>query len=100
MSEDKPDWNARFAEDYAAHREARAKRLAEAKAAAAGTGKEPFERVRFRELYARLRPDDVTKYTPWETLLKESEYDYYVEFPDQKTLEEFIRHQDWLDGFG
>jgi hypothetical protein len=100
MSEDKKDWNAIFAEEYAAHKGTRAQELAEAKQAAADSGKEPFDHARFRELYEKLRADDVTQYTPWDTLLEESERDYYVGFPDQKTLEEFIRHQDWLDGFG
>ncbi len=100
MSEDKKDWNAIFAADYAAQKETKAQELAEARKAAARSRKEPFDRARFRELYIKLRPDDVTKYTPWETLFEESEFDYYVRFPDQMTLEEFIRHQDWLDGFG
>ncbi len=99
MSEEKKDWNAMFAEEYSEQQQARAKRLAEAKATAEGTKKEPFNERLFRSLYKKLRPDDVDKYTVWKTVLKESEYEYYVTYPDQMTLEEYIRHQDWLDGW-
>jgi hypothetical protein len=42
----------------------------------------------------------VSEHTAWESLLNEAEYDYYVSFPDKMTLEEFIKHQKWLDGWG
>jgi len=99
MSEDKKDWNAIFAERKAASDNARAQKLAEAKKAAEGTEKESFDRRRFKKLYKSLRPDDVDKHTVWKNLLIESEYDYYVGCPDKKTLEEFIQHQNWLDGW-
>ena len=99
MSEDKKDWNAWFAERMDAHKKARAKNLAEAKKAAEGTEKEPFDRVRFKELYTTLCPSEVHEFTSWEPLFIESEYDYYVSFPDQMTLEEFIEHEIWMDGW-
>jgi hypothetical protein len=71
--------------------------LAEAKAAAAGTDKEPFDADMFREIYQRLNPYD--KYIPWDTLLKEAEHDYYVKAKDKKTLEDFVKYMNWLDGF-
>ena len=99
MSEEKTDWNAYFAERMAEHKKERAKKLAEAKKAAEGTTKEPFDRVRFEELYRTLAPASVTEHTPWETLFSESEYEYYVNYPDQKTLAEYIEHQEWEDGY-
>lgn len=99
MSEEKTDWNAEFKERMAEHLKAKAERLAKAKEAAKGTGKEPYSRRRFKQLYIKLRPHDVDKYTPWETLLEESEYEYYVMYPDHKTLEQYIKYQDWVDGY-
>ncbi len=99
MSEDKNDWNANFAERKAAADKAKAKKLVEAKEAAAGTEKEPFEQARFKKLYITLNPSDVDQYTAWESLLKEAEYDYYVRSPDKMTLKEYIQYQTWLDGW-
>ena len=96
----KKDWNAFFAEQKKAQDEAKANTLAEAKKAAKGTGKEPFDRRRFKKLYTKLNPDDVVTHAVWKSLLVESEYDYYVRCPDKNTLEEFIKYQDWVDGFG
>ncbi len=100
MASEEKDWNAIFAERKAEHDATRAKELAEAKTAAEGTDKEPFNREQFQTLYSSLNPDDVSQHTVWESLLNEAEYDYYVSFPDKMTLEEFIKHQKWLDGWG
>jgi hypothetical protein len=97
-SEEKKDWNALFAERKAAQDAEKASALAQAKTAAEGTAKEPFDADRFREIYARLNTTD--QYTAWETLLSEAEYDYYVSFSDKMSLQEFIEHQKWLDGWG
>ena len=94
------DWNAFFAEQKAARDLERAQRLSEAKAAAAHTDKEPFNARRFKKLYKRLNPDDVDRFTPWETLLEESEYDYYVTQKDKNNLEEYVKYLRWLQGFG
>ena len=99
MSEEKKDWNAWFAQQKAERDGERVRKLAEAREAAERRGKEPFDRRRFRELHAALNPDEALPDSVWETLLTESEYDYYVGYPDQLTLEEFIRHQRYLDGF-
>jgi hypothetical protein len=100
MSEQEKDWNDIFAERKSVSDASRAKGLAEAKAAAEGTDKEIFDREQFQVLYSSLNPDDVHQHTVWENFLSEAEYDYYVRFPDQLTLEEFIKHQKWLDGWG
>ena len=99
MSEGK-DWNAIFAEEMAARDLERTQELSNAKEAAANTGKEPFNARRFKKLYKRLNSDDVDKYTPWETLLKESEYDYYVVQKDKMNLEEYVKYLKWLQGWG
>jgi hypothetical protein len=99
MSEAK-DWNKIFAEQLAARNLERAQRLAEAKTAAKGTDKEPFSARKFKKLYEKLNPDDVDKFTPWDTLIEESEYDYYVTNADKLSLEEFVKHLKWLQGFG
>lgn len=97
-SEGKKDWNAIFSEQKAAADAVKAQELADAIARAQGTSKEPFDVDRFREIYARLNTTD--QYTAWETLLSEAEYDYYVSFSDKMSLQEFIEHQKWLDGWG
>lgn len=94
------DWNAIFAERKAARDRERARRLAAARDSAARTGKEPFDGERFRELYVRLRPDDVEAHAVWETLVREAEYDYYVQHPEIMTLEALIEHMKWLEGWG
>ncbi|MDP6289820.1 MAG: hypothetical protein QF586_06325 [Arenicellales bacterium] len=78
MASEEKDWNAIFAERKAEHDATRAKELAEAKTAAEGTDKEPFNREQFQTLYSSLNPDDVSQHTVWESLLNEAEYDYYV----------------------
>ena len=99
MSE-KKDWNAYFAELKAERDLERSQTLSKAKAAAEHTDKEPFNARRFKKLYKRLNSDDVDKFTPWDTLLEESEYDYYVVQTDKKSLEEYVKHLRWLQGFG
>jgi len=98
MSEEK-DWNAWFAELKDDRDSERADKLSNAKAAAAGTKKEPFNAKKFREIYTKLDDYGVDENTPWETLLEESEYDYYVNNPDILSLEEFVKHLIWQDGF-
>lgn len=98
MSE-KEDWNKIFAERKAAQDLERAEKLRKAKSAARFTRKERFKVRKFKNLYMRLNPDDVDELTPWETLIKESEYDYYVNQKDFKNLEEYVKHLIWLDGF-
>ncbi len=99
MSE-KTDWNAYFAEQKAAQDLERSQALSKAKAAAEQTDKEPFNARRFKKLYKKLNPDDVDKLTPWKTLLEESERDYYVTQKDIITLEDYVKHLVWLQGFG
>ncbi len=99
MSE-KQDWNKYFAEQKAAQDIERSEKLSTAKAAAAHTDKEPFKARKFKQLYTRLNPDDVDKHTPWDTLIRESEYDYYVTNADKISLEEFVKQLKWLQGFG
>lgn len=94
------DWNALFAHRYAAQKVRRAQALAAAKANARDTDKEGFDRDRFRALYSRVNADAVDQYTPWETLLAEAEYDYYVGSHGKTTLEAYVLHQRWLDGWG
>ena len=98
MSEEK-DWNAIFAERLALQQLERAENLKKAKEAAKNTGKEPFNRDKFISLYIKYNKDDINELTPWETILKESEYDYYVTTKNKMTLEEYIKYQLWLDGF-
>lgn len=97
---EKKDWNAIFAERKAVRDLERSQTLSKAKAAAAGTKKEPFDADRFRKVYIRLNSDDVDEFTPWETLIKEAEYDYYVTQADKMGLEEFVTHLKWLQGWG
>lgn len=99
MPEEKKDWNAYFKEQYAAQQRDKAQKLKQAKAAAKGTPKEPFNAKRFEALYRRLAPYSVSEYTSWESLIKESEYDYYVMHKDIMTLEELVKHLEWMDGF-
>ena len=99
MSE-KKDWNAIFAERKNARDFERSQALSKAKADAEHTDKEPFDAKRFKKLYKRLNPDDVDMFTPWKTMIKESEYDYYVAQKDKKTLEEYVKYLVWLQGFG
>ncbi len=94
------DWNAIFDEMMAARDLERSQTLSKAKAAAAYTDKEPFDADRFRALYIRLNSECVSQFTAWETLLKESEYDYYVTQTDKMSLEEFVIHLGWLEGWG
>lgn len=94
------DWNAIFAKEMATHILERSQTLSKAKAAAAHTNKELFDADRFKQLYIRLNSDDVNEYTPWETLIKESEYDYYVVETDKMNLEEFVIYLKWLQGWG
>ena len=98
MSKEK-DWNAWLAEQIAERDRERAEKLSKAKAAAAGTAKEPFEATKFKEIYTRLDTYGVDEHTPWETLFKESEYEYYVNKPDILSLEELVKHLLWQDGF-
>ena len=93
------DWNAWLAEQIAERDRVRAEKLSKAKAAAVGTEKEPFDAEKFREIYTRLDTYGVDKYTPWETLFKESEYEYYVDKPEIQSLEELVEHLLWQDGF-
>jgi hypothetical protein len=74
--------------------------LAAAKKAAEGTGKEVFDPDRFRAVYKKLNAMDVGPYTPWDTLIRESEYDYYVSYKDKMTLEELVEHIKYIQGFG
>jgi hypothetical protein len=97
MSEEK-DWNAWFAEQKAERDRECAEKLRRAKAAA-GTTKEPFDAEKLKEIYTRLNTYGVDEYTPWETLFKESEYEYYVNKPDILSLEELVKHLLWQDGF-
>ena len=97
---DAKDWNAIFAERKALRDSERARTLSEAKAAAARTDKEPFDATTFKALYARLNPDDANALTPWKTLLEEAEYDYYVTQTDKMSLEDFVKHLKWLEGWG
>jgi hypothetical protein len=94
------DWNAIFAERKAERDLDRSKKLSKAKDAAAQTDKEPFDTDRFKEVYTRLNSDDVDEFTPWETLVKEAEYDYYVTQADKMKLEDFVTHLKWLQGWG
>jgi len=54
LASEEKDWNAIFAERKAEHDATRAKELAEAKTAAEGTDKEPFNREQFQTLYSSL----------------------------------------------
>ena len=99
MSEAK-DWNKIFGERKAAQDLERAEKLRKAKSAAWFTTKERFKVRKFKKLYIRLNPEEVDGLTPWETLIKESEYDYYVVQKDMKKLEDYVKHLVWLDGFG
>jgi len=94
------DWNKIFAERKAARDVERSQILSNAKAKAAGTNKEPFSVGKFKKLYIQLNPDDVDKHSPWNTLLQEAEYDYYVTQSDKTTLEDFVKHMKWLQGWG
>jgi hypothetical protein len=97
---EKTDWNAYFRERKAAQDLERSQALSKAKAAAAHTDKEPFDARRFKKIYKRLNPSDLDEVTSWKSMLKESEYDYYVNQKDKNTLEEYIEYLRWLEGFG
>lgn len=99
MSEEH-DCNEIFAERMAARDLERAEKLRKAKSAAWFTGKERFKVRKFKKLYLRLNPDDVDELTPWDTLIRESEYDYYVVQKDITKLREYVKHLVWHDGFG
>lgn len=94
------DWNAIFAERKAKQDNEHSQALSNAKLLAANTDKEPFDVDRFKKLYIKLNSDDIDKFTPWETLLKEAEYDYYVTQADKMSLEEFVKYLRWLQGWG
>lgn len=96
---EKKDWNAEFAERKAVRDRERTEKLSKAKAAAAATTKEPFDATKLKEIYTRLDTYGVDEHTPWETLIKESEYEYYVNKPGILTLEELVKHLLWQDGF-
>jgi hypothetical protein len=100
MSEENKDWNALFKERYAAQQRDKAQRLKEAKAAAAGTSKEPFNARKFKKLYIKLNGYGLDEHTPWETIIKESEYNYYVLHKDIVTLEALVKHIAWMEGYG
>ena len=100
MPSDKRDWNVVFASRKRTQDAQRTAELAVAREAAQATGKEPFDPARFRELYAQINADDIDAYTPWDTILKESEYLYYVTFAELMTLIDLIEHMRHLDGWG
>ena len=100
MTSDKRDWNAVFTARKRAQDMHRVEELSVAREAAQATGKEPFDPARFRELYAQINADDIDAYTPWDTILKESEYLYYVTFAELMTLADLIEHMRHLDGWG
>jgi hypothetical protein len=97
---DEMDGNKIFVEQMAARNVERAEKLGKAKTAAWFTRKERFKVRKFKKLYVRLNPDDVDEFTPWETLIRESEYDYYVVQKEMKSLKEYVKHLVRLDGFG
>jgi len=90
--------NVLFAQRKAELNARRAKRLAAAKVAAHESDKEPFTEARFREIYARLNPEHICQYTPWEMIIAESEYNYYVTFSQKMTMVEFAIHMRYLGG--
>jgi hypothetical protein len=98
MPEEK-DWNAWFAEQMAKRDRERAEKLNKAKADAAGTAKEPFNAAAVKALFIRLDTYGVDENTNWETLLQEAEYEYYVAHPEILSLEEYVEHSLWEDGF-
>jgi hypothetical protein len=100
MSSDKKDWNAIFAQRKAVQDAERAAVLAVAKVAASATEKEAFDGERFREIYRQINADCIDQYTPWDTLVTESEYNYYVTFREQMTLTDFVNHMRYMDGWG
>lgn len=99
MADDETDWNAYLAERLAMQRAERAEKLAAAREAAPAD-KEPFDVAAYRALYERRNSIDIDRSTPWETLLAEAEYDYYVTYSHHMTLDAFLQHQIWLQGWG
>jgi len=94
------DWNEIFAERKAAQDLERAAKLRKAKFAVWFTTKERFKVGKFKKLYKRLNPEEVDELSPWETLIKESEYDYYVVQKDIRRLRDYVKHLVMLDGYG
>ena len=92
--------NAIFAQRKAELNARRAKKLTTAKLAAHQSDKEPFSETRFIEIYTQLNPEHVDKYTPWETIIAESEYNYYVTFSQKMTMIDFAIHMRYLGGCG
>jgi hypothetical protein len=83
----------------AAQNRERAEKLSEAKAAAANTKKEPFNAEKVKVLFIRLDTYGVDENTCWDSLLQEAEYEYYVRHPDILSLEQYVEHSLWQDGF-
>ena len=100
MTTSDDDHNERFAQLKAAHDTQRAIRLAQAKVDAQRLDKEPFDEARFRELYQQVNADEIDQYTPWDTIIRESEYEYYVTFTEKMTMLDFIKYMRYLDGWG
>ena len=76
------------------NREQRSRALADARALAASSGKEPFDLVKLETLCdtsseGRLDPDEVRQ--------DRFEYMYYVDYPSITTLEEFARKVDEIN---
>ena len=90
--------NVLFAQRKAELNARRVQRLTAAKMAADESDKEPFAEARFREIYARLNPEHIDQYTPWDTIIAESEYSYYVTFSQKMTMVEFAIHMRYLGG--
>ncbi len=95
-----PNWNEWFAERKTAQDVEKAEALASARATAQVTEKEPFDATPFRAIYAELNAHRIDQYTAWDTLLTESEYAYYVTYPDLKTLRDFAEYQKMLQDWG
>lgn len=97
---DQKDWNAIFTQRMSKRNQQRSEKLNQAKAAAKKTSKESFNEKKFKKLYIKLNPYDVDEHTPWDTLLKESEYEYYVSHTEITNMKTYIEHLKWEQGWG
>ena len=92
--------NAIFAQRKADVDARKARKLAAAKIAAQASDKEPFSVTRFQEIYARLNPETMNSSKPWETIIAESEYNYYVTFSNKTTMLDFAIYMRYLGSWG
>lgn len=92
--------NEEFAAKKAEVDAEKARELSDAKARAENTGKEPFSPLNYIQIFLNYMEQEEDDYDDWDAICAEAEYNYYVRYPDQMTLADFVRQQQLLEDWG